>query len=154
MCGCLSRPLLGTWPSTQACALDWESNQWSFDSQVGTQPLSHISQGCAQKFDACPHVYIPTLHVCICIHTLSSAPRSSPRFPAHQQALSCLLPPFIKLPLSLYINFAWKNYFTLSIIHYLMEAWIPWGQNSHLLSALEESRQGDWYHQALSKIPK
>ena len=23
----LARPLLGTWPATQACALDWESNQ-------------------------------------------------------------------------------------------------------------------------------
>ena len=22
----LARPLLGTWPTTQACALDWESN--------------------------------------------------------------------------------------------------------------------------------
>ena len=24
---------------------DWESNQQSFDSQAGTQPLSHTSQG-------------------------------------------------------------------------------------------------------------
>ena len=28
ICGCLSRtPPLGTWPATQACALDWELNQ-------------------------------------------------------------------------------------------------------------------------------
>ena len=27
LCGCLLHaPLLGTWPATQACALDWESN--------------------------------------------------------------------------------------------------------------------------------
>ena len=30
-------PLLGTWPTTQACALDWESNQQSFGSQAHTQ---------------------------------------------------------------------------------------------------------------------
>ena len=30
-------PLLGTWPPTQACALDWELNRQSFGSQAGTQ---------------------------------------------------------------------------------------------------------------------
>ena len=30
-------PLLGTWLETQACALDWESNQRTFGSQAGTQ---------------------------------------------------------------------------------------------------------------------
>ena len=38
-------PLLGTWPTTQACALQWESNSRPFDSQADTQPLSHTSQG-------------------------------------------------------------------------------------------------------------
>ena len=33
----LARPLLGTWPTTQVCALDWESNQQPFGSQAGTQ---------------------------------------------------------------------------------------------------------------------
>ena len=33
----LMRPLLGIWPATQACALDWELNQWLFGSQAGTQ---------------------------------------------------------------------------------------------------------------------
>ena len=28
----LECPLLGTWPATQACALDWESNQRPFGS--------------------------------------------------------------------------------------------------------------------------
>ena len=32
-----ARPLLGTWPATQPCILDWESNQGPFDSQAGTQ---------------------------------------------------------------------------------------------------------------------
>ena len=41
----LTCPPLGTWPATQAGALDWELNQWPFDSQAGTQPLSHTSQG-------------------------------------------------------------------------------------------------------------
>ena len=36
---------LGPWPTTQACVLDWESNQWPFGSQAGTQPLSHTCQG-------------------------------------------------------------------------------------------------------------
>ena len=39
----LAHPLLGTWPATQACALDWESNQWPFALQAN--PLSHTSQG-------------------------------------------------------------------------------------------------------------
>ena len=30
-------PLLGTWPTTQACALDWELNWQPFRSQAGTQ---------------------------------------------------------------------------------------------------------------------
>ena len=33
----LVRPLLGAWPATQACALDWELNQRPFGSQAGTQ---------------------------------------------------------------------------------------------------------------------
>ena len=40
-----ARPLLGVWPTTQACAVDRESNQRPFDSQASTQPLSHTSQG-------------------------------------------------------------------------------------------------------------
>ena len=40
MCGYLLRaPLLGIWPSTQACAQDWESNLPALN------PLSHTSQG-------------------------------------------------------------------------------------------------------------
>ena len=31
------RPQPGTWPATQACALDWESNWQPFDSQASTQ---------------------------------------------------------------------------------------------------------------------
>ena len=30
-------PLLRTWPATQACALDWESNRQPFGSQACTQ---------------------------------------------------------------------------------------------------------------------
>ena len=41
----LVQPLLGIRPATQACALDWELNQLTFDSQAGAQPLSHSSQG-------------------------------------------------------------------------------------------------------------
>ena len=32
----LTRPLLGTWPTTQACALEWESNQRFFSLQAST----------------------------------------------------------------------------------------------------------------------
>ena len=41
----LTSPLLGTWSATQAHALDQESKWRPFDSQAGTQPLSHTSQG-------------------------------------------------------------------------------------------------------------
>ena len=37
MSGRLLRPLLGTWPTTRACPLDWESNQQPFGSQAGAQ---------------------------------------------------------------------------------------------------------------------
>ena len=37
---------LPTYPTTQACALDWESHQRPFDSQASIQSLSHTSQGC------------------------------------------------------------------------------------------------------------
>ena len=40
----LTCPLLGTWPSTQASALDWESNWRLSDSQAGSQALKHTSQ--------------------------------------------------------------------------------------------------------------
>ena len=42
-------PHTGDLACTQACALDWELNQWPFGSQASTQPalnpLSHTSQG-------------------------------------------------------------------------------------------------------------
>ena len=37
MCGYLSHPLPGTWPASQACALDWSLNQQPFDFQASTQ---------------------------------------------------------------------------------------------------------------------
>ena len=38
MCGSLMcAPSLGTWPATQACALDQESNQQPLGLQAGTQ---------------------------------------------------------------------------------------------------------------------
>ena len=33
----LVRPLLGAWPTTQACAIDRESNWWCFGCQAGTK---------------------------------------------------------------------------------------------------------------------
>ena len=43
-------PLLGTRPSTQACALDWESNWQPFDYRQALNPLSHTSQGYIHLF--------------------------------------------------------------------------------------------------------
>ena len=48
MCGCLSRaPFLrgGTWPATQACALDWESNRQHFGLQARTQSTELCQPG-------------------------------------------------------------------------------------------------------------
>ena len=39
-----SPTLLGTWPTTQACALS-ESNQWSFGSQASTQSTDPYQLG-------------------------------------------------------------------------------------------------------------
>ena len=47
------RPLLGTWPATQACALIWESNFWLFGSQAGAQSTEPHQSGlplCLNKF--------------------------------------------------------------------------------------------------------
>ena len=41
----LIHPLLGTWPATQACALDWESNQRSFGLQASTQSTEPHQSG-------------------------------------------------------------------------------------------------------------
>ena len=38
-------PLLGTWPATQACALDWESNWQPFDSQASAQSTESNQPG-------------------------------------------------------------------------------------------------------------
>ena len=43
---------LGMWPATQACALDWESNQWLFGLHVGTQSTEPHQPGlCVCTFD-------------------------------------------------------------------------------------------------------
>ena len=41
----LACPLLGTWPATQACALDWKSNQQLFGLQASSQSTEPHSQG-------------------------------------------------------------------------------------------------------------
>ena len=41
----LMYPLLGTWPSTLACALDWESNQQPIGLQSGTQSTELHQRG-------------------------------------------------------------------------------------------------------------
>ena len=41
----LTYPLLGTWPTTQACTLDWESNWQPFGSQAGIQPTQPHQPG-------------------------------------------------------------------------------------------------------------
>ena len=46
LCGCLMRPLLGTQPATQACALTRiEPVTYRFAGQPAFSPLSHTSQG-------------------------------------------------------------------------------------------------------------
>ena len=47
MCGCLSTPpLLGTWPTTQACALTGNQTSNTSVCRPALNPLSHTSQGC------------------------------------------------------------------------------------------------------------
>ena len=43
-------PLLGTWPATQACALDWELNQRPFSSQACTQSTELHHPGLFEMF--------------------------------------------------------------------------------------------------------
>ena len=51
-------PPLGTWPETQACALNWEWNQRPFGSQAGTQSTGQHRPGLNVKFS------VKTLFVC------------------------------------------------------------------------------------------
>ena len=41
----VTRPLLGTWPSTQACALTGNQTGDPLVHRLALNPLSHISQG-------------------------------------------------------------------------------------------------------------
>ena len=41
----LPRPLLGTWPTTQACALDWELNWRPFGLQASSQSIEPHQPG-------------------------------------------------------------------------------------------------------------
>ena len=43
-------PLLGTWPATQTCALDWESSWRPFVSQAGSQSTKPHNPGCQHFF--------------------------------------------------------------------------------------------------------
>ena len=63
VCLPLTYPLLGTWPATQACVLDWESNQQPFGLQASTQSTE-------------PHQ--PGLWTCsvFCNHPCANAPFS------------------------------------------------------------------------------
>ena len=45
MCGCLARPLLGTWPTTQVCALTGNRTGDPLVHRPTLSPLSHTSQG-------------------------------------------------------------------------------------------------------------
>ena len=46
MCGCLSHdPLLGTWPTAQACALTGNQTSDPFIHRLALNRLSHITQG-------------------------------------------------------------------------------------------------------------
>ena len=45
MCGCLSRPLLGTWPTAQACALTGNQTGDPLIHRLALNPLSHTNQG-------------------------------------------------------------------------------------------------------------
>ena len=44
MCGCLSHPLVGTWPATQACALTGNRTSDPLVHRWALSPLSHTSQ--------------------------------------------------------------------------------------------------------------
>ena len=46
----LACPRLGTWPTTQACALDWESNRQPFCLQAGAQFTEPPQPGCLPPF--------------------------------------------------------------------------------------------------------
>ena len=42
--------LLDTWPATQACALDWDSNLWPFGSQASAQSTEPHQPGLHHRF--------------------------------------------------------------------------------------------------------
>ena len=46
----LMHPLLGTWPTTQACALDWELNQQPLGSQASTQSTEPQQPGQKNRY--------------------------------------------------------------------------------------------------------
>ena len=103
---------LRTWPATQACAPDWELNRRPFDSQAGTQPLSHTSQGMVLVFNIIFQFLVTVqryslfFHVDLSSETLLNSLISSSRFPSFCSFMPsfclflCLLLLLLLLPLS------------------------------------------------------
>ena len=50
--GCLARPLLGTWPTTQVCALTGNRTGDPLVHRPALNPLCHTSQGSTPMFIA------------------------------------------------------------------------------------------------------
>ena len=50
MCGCLLHAPYWTWPATQMCALDWDSNQQPSGLQAGTQCTEPHQPGLVSGF--------------------------------------------------------------------------------------------------------
>ena len=45
MCGCLTHPLLGTWPAIQASSLTWNEVSDLVIRRLAVKPLSHTTLG-------------------------------------------------------------------------------------------------------------
>ena len=83
----LLRPLLGTWPATQACALTGNRTADPLVHRLVLSPLSHTSQGPSITIyhptpsPTSPH-HLPSdnYHTIVCVHDLSFLP-SSPSLP-------------------------------------------------------------------------
>ena len=65
----LERPLLGTWPATQACALTGNRTSDPLVRRLGLNPLSHASQGCTTtlKVDLALLQKCPPLTLRLCL---------------------------------------------------------------------------------------
>ena len=86
----LTHPLLGTWPSTLACALTGNRTGNPLDHRLSLNPLSHTSQGCSVLFLLCCDYFVATNLCSLVPSPLSPSDPTLPSTSGNYQFSPCI----------------------------------------------------------------